>query len=232
MSSKLTGNQFGQIATCVAAARHMAVRFGGNVDFGSFDSHYKDSVTRQRLIEGSETLFDAQHVGSSELSYLGNVFGPDHLGKGVIMSSNEDGEITFDATKSKKATDRVQHMSARLAVRRVQGEMSRYGKRYKSRPFRKVEMPVTLMGEGALYFGVCFDDEVKTGFIVTTTDPSDAKDSLQYATGVMKKLADAITEVWPTVIDGFFESQPAEGVLDEFSVIRELRISNPLWGSW
>ena len=232
MSSKLTGNQFGQIATCVAAARHMAVRFGGNVDFGSFDSHYKDSVTRQRLIEGSETLFDAQHVGSSELSYLGNVFGPDHLGKGVIMSSNEDGEITFDATKSKKATDRVQHMSARLAVRRVQGEMSRYGKRYKSRPFRKVEMPVTLMGEGALYFGVCFDDEVKTGFIVTTTDPSDAKDSLQYATGVMKKLADAITEVWPTVIDGFFESQPAEGVLDEFSGIRELRISNPLWGSW
>ncbi|MTF12932.1 hypothetical protein FVB40_28605 [Raoultella ornithinolytica] len=232
MSSKLTGNQFGQIATCVAAARHMAVRFGGNVDFGSFDSHYKDSVTRQRLIEGSETLFDAQHVGSSELSYLGNVFGPDHLGKGVIMSSNEDGEITFDATKSKKATDRVQHMSARLAVRRVQGEMSRYGKRYKSRPFRKVEMPVTLMGEGALYFGVCFDDEVKTGFIVTTTDPSDAKDSLQYATGVMKKLADAITEVWPTVIDGFFESQPAEGVLDEFSGIRELRKSNPLWGSW
>ncbi|EMJ3744431.1 MULTISPECIES: hypothetical protein [Klebsiella] len=232
MSSKLTGNQFGQIATCVAAARHMAVRFGGNVDFGSFDSHYKDSVTRQRLIEGSEALFDAQHVGSSELSYLGNVFGPDHLGKGVIMSSNEDGEITFDATKSKKATDRVQHMSARLAVRRVQGEMSRYGKRYKSRPFRKVEMPVTLMGEGALYFGVCFDDEVKTGFIVTTTDPSDAKDSLQYATGVMKKLADAITEVWPTVIDGFFESQPAEGVLDEFSGIRELRKSNPLWGSW
>ncbi|EPK4160368.1 hypothetical protein L7H64_004686 [Klebsiella pneumoniae] len=232
MSSKLTGNQFGQIATCVAAARHMAVRFGGNVDFGSFDSHYKDSVTRQRLIEGSEALFDAQHVGSSELSYLGNVFGPDHLGKGVIMSSNEDGEITFDATKSKKATDRVQHMSARLAVRRLQGEMSRYGKRYKSRPFRKVEMPVTLMGEGALYFGVCFDDEVKTGFIVTTTDPSDAKDSLQYATGVMKKLADAITEVWPTVIDGFFESQPAEGVLDEFSGIRELRKSNPLWGSW
>ena len=232
MSSKLTGNQFGQIATCVAAARHMAVRFGGNVDFGSFDSNYKDSVTRQRLIEGSEALFDAQHVGSSELSYLGNVFGPDHLGKGVIMSSNEDGEITFDATKSKKATDRVQHMSARLAVRRVQGEMSRYGKRYKSRPFRKVEMPVTLMGEGALYFGVCFDDEVKTGFIVTTTDPSDAKDSLQYATGVMKKLADAITEVWPTVIDGFFESQPAEGVLDEFSGIRELRKSNPLWGSW
>lgn len=232
MSSKLTGNQFGQIATCVAAARHMAVRFGGNVDFGSFDSHYKDSVTRQRLIEGSEALFDAQHVGSSELSYLGNVFGPDHLGKGVIMSSNEDGEITFDATKSKKATDRVQHMSARLAVRRVQGEMSRYGKRYKSRPFRKVEMPVTLMGEGALYFGVCFDDEVNTGFIVTTTDPSDAKDSLQYATGVMKKLADAITEVWPTVIDGFFESQPAEGVLDEFSGIRELRKSNPLWGSW
>ena len=232
MSSKLTGNQFGQIATCVAAARHMAVRFGGNVDFGSFDSHYKDSVTRQRLIEGSEALFDAQHVGSSELSYLGNVFGPDHLGKGVIMSSNEDGEITFDATKSKKATDRVQHMSARLAVRRVQGEMSRYGKRYKSRPFRKVEMPVTLMGEGALYFGVCFDDEVKTGVIVTTTDPSDAKDSLQYATGVMKKLADAITEVCPTVIDGFFESQPAEGVLDEFSGIRELRKSNPLWGSW
>ncbi|AKL03886.1 hypothetical protein AB184_01015 (plasmid) [Klebsiella oxytoca] len=232
MSSKLTGNQFGQIATCVAAARHMAVRFGGNVDFGSFDSHYKDAVTRQRLIEGSEALFDAQRGGSCELCYLGNVFGPDHLGRGVIMSSNEDNEITFHATESGKATDRVQHMSARLAVRRVQGEMARYGKRDKSRPFRKVEMPVTLMGEGTLYFGICFDDEVKTGFIVTTAEPSDAKDSLQYATDVMKKLADAITEVWPTVINGFFESQPAEGVLDEFSGIRELRKSNPLWGSW
>ena len=67
---------------------------------------------------------------------------------------------------------------------------------------------------------------------MTTAEPSDAKDSLQYATDVMKKLADAITEVWPTVINGFFESQPAEGVLDEFSGIRELRKSNPLWGSW
>lgn len=232
MSSKLTANQFGQIVTCVAAARHMATRFGATVDFESFDSHYKDGTTRQRLIAGSEALFDAQRIGSSELCYLGNVFGPDHLGRGLILSSNEDSEITFDATESDKMTNRVQHMSARLAVRRVQGEMARYGKRDKSRPFRKVEMPVTMMGDGALYFGVCFDDEINTGFIVTTTDPGDAKDSLQYAIDTMKKLADAVNEVWPAVINGFFESQPAEGVLDEFSGIKELRKSNPIWGSW
>lgn len=232
MSSKLTGNQFGQIATCVAAARHMAVRFGGDVDFGSFDSHYGDTITRQRMIESSEALFDAQHVGASELCYLGNVFGPDHMGKGVIFSSNEGNEIVFHPDESGKAADRIQHMSARLAVRRVQNDMARYGKRHKSRAFKKVEMQVTLMSEGALYFGICFDDEVKTGFIVTTANPNDAKESLQYAVDVMKKLADAISKVWPTVIDGFFENQPAEGVLDEFSGINALRKSNPLWGSW
>lgn len=232
MSSKLTGNQFGQIATCVAAARHMAVRFGGDVDFGSFDSHYGDTITRQRLIESSEALFDAQHVGASELCYLGNVFGPDHMGKGVIFSSNEENDIVFHPDESGRAVDRIQHMSARLAVRRVQNDMARYGKRHKSRAFKKVEMQVTLMSEGALYFGIVFDDEVKTGFIVTTADPNDAKESLQYAVDVMKKLADAITGIWPTVIDGFFESQPAEGVLDEFSGIKELRKANPLWGSW
>lgn len=232
MSSRLTGNQFGQIATCVAAARHMAVRFGGNVDFGSFDSYYSDAVTRRRLIEGIEALFDAQRIGDSELCYLGNVFGRDHMGKGVIISSIEEGDIAFRPADSERTVDRVQHMSARLAVRRVQGDMARYGQRHKSRAFRKVEMSVTLMGEGALYFGICFDDEVKTGFIVTTTDPGDAKESLQYATEVMKRLANTITEDWPTMIDGFFENQPAESELDEFSGIEALRKSNPLWGAW
>ncbi len=54
MSFNPTGNQFGQIVTCVAAARVMAMRFGGIVDFGSFTSHYKDELTRQRIIEASK----------------------------------------------------------------------------------------------------------------------------------------------------------------------------------
>jgi hypothetical protein len=232
MSFNPTGNQFGQIVTCVAAARVMAMRFGGIVDFGSFDSHYNDELTRQRIVEASETLFDAQWIGDSALVYMGNVFGADHLGDGIIVSSKEDTDIVFNPVKSAKLSNRIQHMSARVAVRRVQNDMSRFGQRNKSKAFSKVEMPVTLIGDGVLHFGIFFDGKVKTGFIVSTTDPSDATDSLQYASETMKKLADSINELWPSVISDFLRNQAADCELDEFSEVSELRRANPIWGTW
>ncbi|HIB5720067.1 TPA: hypothetical protein ACWXBJ_005429, partial [Klebsiella pneumoniae] len=141
MSFNPTGNQFGQIVTCVAAARVMAMRFGGIVDFGSFTSYYKDELTRRLIAEASEALFDAQWIGDSALVYMGNVFGADHMGDGIIVSSKEDTDIVFNPVKSAKLSGRIQHMSARMAVRRVQNDMARFGQRHKSKAFSKVEMP-------------------------------------------------------------------------------------------
>ena len=232
MSFNPTGNQFGQIVTCVAAARVMDMRFGGIVDFGSFTSHYKDELTRQRIIEASEALFDAQWIGDSALVYMGNVFGADHMGGGIIVSSKEDTDIVFNQVKSAHLSDRIQHMSARMAVRRVQNDMARFGQRHKSKAFSKVEMPVTLIGDGVLHFGIRFDDKVETGFIVSTAVPDDAKESLQYASETMKKLAVCIAEMWPDVIAGFSEIQASGCELDEFSEVIELRKANPIWGTW
>ncbi|HBT4797541.1 TPA: hypothetical protein MB324_002111 [Klebsiella pneumoniae] len=232
MSFNPTGNQFGQIVTCVAAAQVMAMRFGGIVDFGSFTSHYKDELTRQRIVEASGALFDAQWIGDSALVYMGNVFGADHMGDSIIISSREDTDIVFNPVKSVKLAGRIQHMSVRMAVRRVQNDMARFGQRHKSKAFSKVEMPVTLIDDGVLHFGICFDGKVETGFIVSTADARDATDSLQYASETMKKLADCITEMWPNVISGFSDIQASDCELDEFSEVRELRKANPIWGTW
>lgn len=232
MSSKPTGNQFGQIVTCVAAARVMALRFGATVDFGSLESHYNDDLTRQRIIEGSETLFDAQWSGDQKLVYLGNVFGSDHMGGGVVVSENEAIDITFKPVASPKMAGRVQHMSARMAVRRVQGEMARFGKRMGSRAFSKVDIPVTMVSESMMHVGINFDDKVETGFLIETSSPADAKECLQYANETMKKLADCITGMWPAIIPHYIESQPTEGDMDEFSEVKELRKANPIWGTW
>ena len=232
MSFNPTGNQFGQIVTCVAAARVMAMRFGGIVDFGSFTSHYKDKLTHQRIVETSEALFDAQWIGDSSLVYMGNVFGVDHMGDSIIISSKEDTDIVFNPVKSVKMSGRIQHMSARMAVRRVQNDMARFGQRHKSKAFSKVEMPVTLISDGVLHFGICFDDKVETGFIVSAADPDDANESLQYASETMKKLAVCITEIWPDIIAGFSEIRASDCELDEFSEVRELRKANPIWGTW
>ncbi|HHT4259183.1 TPA: hypothetical protein ACTYZB_004850 [Klebsiella variicola] len=230
MSSKPTGNQFGQIVTCVAAARVMAHRFGCIPDFGSFESHYTDPLIRQSIIESSEALFDAQWAGDSSLVYLGNVFGPDHMGDGVIVSKNEDTDISFNPIKSARMASRIQHMSVRLAVRRTQNNMSRIGVRKNSRAFDKVEMSVKRVSEGVLHFGISFDEKVKTGFIVPADDQSD--DNLNYANETMGKLASCITEMWPGVISGFSNNLVGEDVLDEFSEVYELRKSNPIWGTW
>ncbi|MCS5982246.1 hypothetical protein LNO78_28815 [Klebsiella pneumoniae subsp. pneumoniae] len=120
-----------------------------------------------------------------------------------------------------------------MAVRRVQNDMARFGQRHKSKAFSKVEMPVTLIGDGVLHFGIRFDDKVETGFIVCRL-PSQMtqRESLQYASETMKKLAVCIAEMWPDVIAGFSEIQASGCELDEFSEVIELRKANPIWGTW
>ena len=229
MPYKPSPNQFGQIVTCVAAARLLVTRLGCLVEFGSFKSHYRDEITRARLIDSINILFDAQHIGDGSLSYLGNVFGHNHLGNGVIIENGKDGELTYTVAESYIASSRVQHMSVRNGVRRVQNEMSRFGSRLQSKAFNEVKMDVDRVGDGLLHIVVGFDGEVSTGFHVSIKDSEDDQQNIEYAADALSRLATSINSVWPSVIGGYGKEV---ATLDESSGINELRKVNPLWGTW
>lgn len=229
MPFKPSPNQFGQIVTCVAALRALATRMGGLVEFRTFDSFYKDEVVRVRLIDAINTLFDAQRIGDGSLAYLGNVFGPDHMGRGVILDTGTDGDVSYSEPRSYSASERVQHMSVRHGVRRVQAEMARFGTRMRSKAFKDLNVRVGGVGSSSLYVAIGLDSEVTVGFNVSVDESEVSPENIAYMNDAMGKLATAIKDIWPNVISGFGS---VVEVLDENSGIAELRKVNPLWGTW